>query len=604
MKKLLSREYLGAKTAKSIEITSFSGQDDGNFGDGVLLEGKNVTISKGGSIVSLPAAKKLNTYTSVELCDGVYTLCEDYDKEYETPVSREWMYKNVFPESVRAYGENDCSRVLVKGIGMPPKTENGYRNIKGTFFDGERLFIFYEARYNIIDNIRNGIFESVGDALSWRFYSSKETNSISEVKIYLLTQLFLDVIDGDRVESSLIDARLDLIRSIDATKYKWSRLISEDKVNYKYNSPSYIPIVGANYTAYYDRVYTELYPNLESERKSGYEEITSKSIVKYRNLVSGGTEFSAEGEKMLLMPDKRLLVRSGGAWKLSDALCETVPSLDGAVQLYDRLYGIENGRLLVSAKGNCTDFQSEGSAWETVTADGGGFTAIVAFCGRVAVFTRKSMLTVRGNELPFTLSHEADSGCISQSSLAVVRGKLYFVSENGIFETGGGNPKCISDGFPKGIDYSTVMLTEACGMLVASIGTLEQAWVYNPASNAWSTLAGTCDVCSLEHEYMLVQKGSAYTLHRLFCESGEFDFFIALKPRKRHRLCSIAVTAAASPDSELSLYDENGNVTMNLYSPTSRPTLYTCSLNGRYADSLKLHFGGYGDVTLYGIKFN
>ncbi len=605
MRGIFSAARHSAKKKSAVDLKSFSGLDFTSFRDGALTDAENVTVMSGGAISSLLHEKKLNFYTDVELRDGVYTLCNNYDPEYETPVSRDWIYKNVFPERVRPYAESECSRLLVKGIGMPPKTKDGYRSVKGAYSDGERLFIFYEARYNIIDNYRDGIFEAVGSALAWRFYSGEENEKGSVVNFYTLTQLFLDVIDGGSVESSLVDAKLDLARTVTADKYKWSCLISEDKVNYKYTSTTYIPIVGQAYTAYFDRVYTELYGSLEEENAKNPHEFSEKSIIVYNNLEDGGDEFSAAGTRLLVLPDMRLLVRSNARWKMSDEVCGWMPDIEKSVQLYDRLYAISGEKLYVSRKEYCTDFNTEdelkeGAPFEMSTADAGGFTAIAAFGGRVAVFTRKSMLTLRGSELPFTLSHEADCGCTG--SLATVSGKLCFVSENGIFQTGGGTPVCISGSLPKEVDYLAVTLSSFGGMLLASVPTLEKILVYNPASSAWSTLSLCGDVHAMIDDFVILREGGGFAVYRLFSDTGDFEFSVALENRGRKRLKSVAVTASAAPDSELCLYDDEGNVLLEIYAPSDVPVTKTVSLRREYIDHAKLRFGGFGDVTVYGIR--
>lgn len=606
MRKIFSAATLSPKAKKTVDISRFLGISDASFCDGGLRHAKNITVTSEGALVSLLAEKKLDTSAATSLSDGVYTLCEDFDSEYETAVSADWIYKNVFPERVRSYGEGDCSRVLIKGIGMPPKTEKGYRCVKGSFLDGDRLFIFYEARYNLIDNPREGIFEAVGSALSWRFFSSEEKDTKSDVKIYTLTQLWLDVIEGDRVESSLVDARLDLIRRLNQNKYKWSRLISEDKVNYKYTTPEYVPPVGESYTAYYDRVYTELYQTL-GEESSYLEASEERCVIKYNNLTDGGNAFSQSGEKLLVFPEKRLLFYSGGRWQMSSESADAMEKLSGCVQLYDRLYGIRGDKLFVSRKGDCTDFNTdvepdEGAPWRMVASNGGDFTAICAFSGRVAVFTKNSMLSVRGSELPFTLSHEADLGCRSQNALATLFGKLYFVSESGIFCTGGGAPVCISGALPTETDYSMVMLSAANGLLVAALGSFDELWIYNPASSAWSKLSlGGC-VKSLSRDFVIAEADGGTEVYKLFAKDGAFEFSVGIENRGAHRLKGVWLTASVSQNGEVCLIRDSGEELLSIYAPQKSPSTKHCSIRMHYFDHAELRFCGYGAVTVYKIR--
>ncbi len=610
MKKLLSAKESGVPSAKALDITAFLGLDRTRLCDGMLLDGKNVTVLSGGALCSLLCERKVDIGAATESLEGVYTYCTEYDAEYETHVTPEWVYENVCPSRVLAYEDwqKECSRLLVKDIGLPAKTSDGYRKVISAFSDGEKVFVFYEARYKVIDQRRQGTFSAVGSALSWVFFSGDDGEDTGCVDVCLLTQVFLDVIDGDSVETSLVDARLDVIKSETASKYEYSRLISTDKENYKYNSTSYAPTVGQSYTIYFDRVYTDIYHSLES----GYEvkyyySVAKKSGVRYRNISDGADSFSAEGEKLLILPDMRLLSRKGGVWTLSDETAADMPKLEGAVQQFDRLYGIYGDTLYVSKKGSCSDFElpeseEKSSAWKTVTTDVGGFTAIAAFDGKVAVFTKKSMLTVRGTELPFTLSYEADCGCFSQSALTALEGELYFISEKGIMCYSGSSMKCISDALPRSTDYSMASLAAADGVLLVALCDIGEIWIYEPSSAQWSRLSLAGDNILLAGDSAIVNGGDGFALYKLFDNVGDFEFVLGFTNKGRRRVKSISVTAAVGEDSELCICNKGGEVLMSIYSPADMPTSRTYYPRGLYIDHGRLYFKGSGDVSLYGVR--
>ncbi|MBQ8837606.1 MAG: hypothetical protein IJ002_08920 [Clostridia bacterium] len=611
MKSMQSAVKISAPSKKALEITKFYGFNRGKLADGLLLDAENVTVLSDGALCSVLKESEVDVVSSARgPIEGVYTYNENNDPEYETLTTAEWVYENICPESVLGYEKwhTAASRVMIKDIGMPPKTADGYRKVISAFSDGEKTFVFYEACYNMLDERRQAEMAAVGSGFVWTFYSGEDGAYSGSINIYLLTQLFLDVIDGGSVTTTLIDARLDHIKEITQTKYQYTTLISEDGETYKYASNTYAPTLGESYKLYFDRVYTGLYADLENYKADGYISYSKKSLVRYCNINGGDGDFRSAGEKMLMLPEKRLLSRSGGVWSLSEEACDTMPTFSAAVQQFDRLFGICDDTVYASVKGDCTDFtlaeenEPASGAWKMVTADIGGFTAIAAFGGRVAVFTEKTMMTVRGTELPFTLSHVADCGCISQDAVAVCDGALYFISEKGVMRYSGSSISRISDPLPRGTDYSMAKLTVADGVLVMSLGDLGQLWFYEPSSEQWSRLSLCGDSFTLAGDTVLIKSADCTRVYTLFDEFGEFSFVLGLCNRGRRRIKSITVTAEVGIDSELCLYDKNGNVLLSVYSPETSPVSRTYLARGVYADHGALRFGGSGDVTLYGVR--
>ena len=611
MKKRMSAAAISPAAKKALEITKFYGLDRGKIADGILLDAKNVTVLSSGALCSVLREREVDvTSCARPSIEGVYTFCEDNDPEYETLSSAEWVYENVCPESVMAYEKWQTyeSRVMIKDIGMPPKTESGYRDVLSAFSDGKRTFVFYTARYNMLDQRRYGEYEAVGNGLIWTFITETSGDYAGSVKVYLLSQLFLDVIDeSGNVTTTLVDAMLDLKKTITATKYLHSTLISEDKVTFKYASADYLPSLGGSYKMYFDYVYADYYLVLGDYNYKASAEFSEKSMVRYCNLLSGTDAFSSAGDKMLILPEMRLLTYSGGAWSLSEDASDTMPTMSAAVQQFDRLYGIYGSTLYASVKGDCTDFtlaeenEPASGGWKTVTTDVGGFTAIAALDGKVAVFTSKSMLTVRGTELPFTLSYVADCGCFSMDALTVCDGALYFISDKGVMRYSGSSLSRISDPLPRGTDYSMASLTVADGVLVMALGDVGELWFYEPSSKQWSRLSLCGDSLAFAGESVIVS-GEGTKVYQLFDEFGEFSFKLGLKNGGRRRVKSVTLTADVGVGSELCLCDKNGGTLMSVYCPEHSPVSRTYHPRGIYIDHGELSFSGCGDVTLYEVR--
>ena len=597
------------KGSEALNIKSFIGEHFDALKDGMLCDSDNVRVLSGGAVASMLASRKVDigAYESIE---GVYTFCSDWDSEYETNTTPEWVYENICSAETLNYEKWHlvASRIMVKDIGMPPKNESGYRNILGAFSDGDKTYVFYDAYYNIIDERRQEEFKAIGSGLAYVFYSGNDGNYSGSIYVYSLSQIFLDVIDSDgNVETSLVSARLDNGKRISDSKYYRSMMVSTDKENYKYVSADYIPTLGQSYTAYFDRVYTEIYPVLDSECPSFvYTYPSPRRLVRYSNREKREAPFGDGGEKMLLLPDMRLLERTDGRWTLSEK-SEKMPTLYAAVQYFDRLFGICGESLYASVLGECSNFTEatdnipSSGGWQTVTGDDGGFTAITSFDGKVVVFTNNSMMTVRDTELPFTLSYVGDYGCISQEGLKAIGNSLYFVSTNGVMCYNGSSVKKISSALPQGIDYSMAKLTAALGMLILYLGDHGETWFYEESSGQWSRRRMSASELYFAGEGALIKEGKGYSFYRIFDEFGEFSFKIALSNSGRRKVKSISVTAKAGFDSELVLFCGE-DALLGISYPEEQTVTRTYYPRMLYCDNVELSFAGYGDCTLYGIR--
>ena len=315
----------------------------------------------------------------------------------------------------------------------------------------------------------------------------------------------------------------------------------------------------------------------------------------------------SEGEKILVLPDMKLLQKDEyGMWSLHKEPCSSMPDIKAAVQQFDRFYGICDNMTYVSVKGNCTDFtlpeqSPEADGWSMVTNDEGGFTAIAAFDGKVAVFTQNDLITLKGNELPFTLSYDADCGCYSQDAVAVCEGVLYFASRNGIMSYSKNTLKCISRSFEKGIDYSKVRLANVNGAIAVALNNGENVRIYEPASGQWSLLSVGGKNVFVTGTNLIVPNGEYSSLYKMTDSYGEFSFKVALENIGRRRIKSVTVTAEVGEGARLSLSDGKGGELFSISSSDGDTVSRTYYPRGAYFDYGELSFDGKGNVKLYGI---
>ena len=610
----LTTDLLAKGSEKALEIFGFSGLHDSMRKSGMLLESDNVHILSGGAVASMLAEQKIDiTKSGPASIAGVYTYYSYYDPDYETPTTAEWVYANVCPSDVLNYakGMTAASRLLIADVGKSAKTENGYRNVICAFADGETTYVLYDAIYNLIDQRRVDEFEAVGSGYVVQFDSRTNTDDGTFAKVCTLTQVFLDVIDADgSVDTTMLAANLEVQKTL-ATAYGHGTLVSADKTNFHYVCDDWQPSLGASYYSYTDKVYTDIYPTLATAYSAPENlPFCAGGMVRYQNRENGTAPYGDTGEKLLLLPEMRLLRCTDGTWSVEEA-SETIPTMDAAVQHFERLFGIDGDYLYASVAGDCTDYTEAvdnlpvSGGWQAVTSDAGGFTAIASFDGKVIVFTAYSMMTVRGTDLPFTLSFEGAYGCQNQESLAVCGGWLYFISARGIFRYNGSRVESISDALPQGIRYADARLTTASGLVVLYFDEFDGLYFYDPASECWSRRDGDAvDIWFVggESGRVLYKKNGGWMPYDLFGETGNFSFSLALPYSGRRRLRSISVTARLAPGACLRLTDTSGRELFCMDALYDETVTRTFLLRGMYTDGAALHFSGSGDVLLYGVR--
>lgn len=615
MKRLrLETSPLSRGAEKVQEIFGFSGLHDGMYQDGMLLDCDNVQVLPGGAIASLLAEKKIDvTANTLPPIAGVYTYYGKYDPDYEIPTTAEWVYANVCPERVLQYGKGmtAASRLLIADVGRPAKTKDGYRKVLSAFSDGDNTYVLYDAVYNLIDQRRSDEFSAVGSGYTVSFDSRTSEETGTYTKVYTLTQIYLDVIDRHgNVQTELFDAALEEHKTLSAT-YGRSLLVSTDGKTYHYVTEAYQPDIGAGYAIQPDKVYRDIYPTLATEYPVyEYSPLRVERLVHYCNRESGADLYGSLGEKLLILPDMRLLTFDGTSHKLEEK-SGAIPRMDAAVQHFERLFGIHGDCVYASVAGDCTDYTvavdnlPANGGWQMCTADPGGFTAIASFDGKAILFTASNMMTVRGVDLPFSLSFEGAHGCIGQDALAVCGEWLYFISSDAIRRYNGSRVETISHALPQNICFADATLTAMGGLVLVRLAEFDGLYVFHPASGAWSRMASDKTVCSLisgSPQSVIVRENGGYMPYALFAKDGDFSFSIATKPSGRRRIRSIALTARLSLSAVLTLLDTDGNrlgYIDNLHGDTVTRTFL---LRGGYADGGILHFSGSGGMTLYGAR--
>ena len=412
------------------------------------------------------------------------------------------------------------------------------------------------------------------------------------------------------MHTELFDANLEEHKTLSST-YGRSLLVSADGETYHYVTETYQPYIGAGYAVQPDKVHSDIYPTLATGYPVyEYSPIRAERLVYYCNRESSADLYGGLGEKLLVLPDMRLWTYDGTCHRLEEK-SSTIPRMDAAVQHFERLLGIHGDCVYASVAGDCTDYTMAvdnlpaNGGWQMRTADPGGFTAIASFDGKAILFTASNMMTVRGVDLPFSLSFEGAHGCIGQDALAVCGEWLYFISPDAIRRYNGSRVETISHALPQDICFADATLTAMGGLMLVHLAEFDGLYAFHPASGAWSRMASDKTDCRLINgspQSVIVRENGGYTPYALFAKAGDFAFSIATRPSGRRRIRSVALTVRLSLSSALTLLDADGNnlgYIDNLHGDTVTRTFL---VRGGYADGGVLHFSGSGDMTLYGVR--
>lgn len=596
----MSRYALGAlgTKEKTLHIDRFGGLDAGRLAAGQLTDADNVRILTGGALCALPTVLPVTLADSAPL-GGVYSLCSEYDADYETHVTPAWVYANIAPAATLGYTSllESSARLLVADIGMGGKVNGGYRNALGAFSEDGCTYVLYEAVYNLIDQRRVQDYTRYNKGTVSQF-SASDADKGYYTAVGTLTQLWLDRISGSTVESRLLEATFTERKRLSST-YALATIVQADGGEAHYVSIDHLPQIGGAYSGRPDRVYIDIYPDLADYKAASAIAAGTRRVVRCFNRVEGEGDLGALGAHRLLLPDMRILGEDGS---LSAAV--DIPRMTAAVQHFDRLFGISGSRLYASVSGNCADF-TEGvddlpptAAWQTVTPDGGGFTAILSFDGKVVVFTEQSMLTVRGSALPFTLSYEGAWGCPRAEAAIALGGWLYFVSEDDVLRWNGSRVESIGQGLPRGLDLAHACLGTHGGLVCLGAYGFDGMLLYDPQSGCWTARRSAVPDVFLG-EGVLLANGRPW---RTEDAPSIFSADVTLGAAERRRITALTLTAHFGHDSYLEVYSAAGRLLWRHDSFLGGTTTLTLPVQALLCESEPLHLEGYGEVILYALS--
>lgn len=265
-------------------------------------------------------------------------------------------------------------------------------------------------------------------------------------------------------------------------------------------------------------------------------------------------------KQLLVFPDKLRIGLDGDEWQVSDMEeSSSIPDLERACVHLSRLFGTGEDRIWVSAYNEPENFELDtatdygaASAWASTlqsnTRADSPISAPVLYDGQLLCFKRNFCHAINNNKNPFRVADLFCRGAISAEAIAEAGGRLYFVSDDGIYAYGGGSPERISD--PLGLrDYGGALLC----------GAGDTCYIYLPSAHAIYTYSAAVGFGRLalpdglrpialaatdEGAYALSEEGA---LWRLSGEQyGEYCFesaYLTLGFDTPWRIESVSVTA-------------------------------------------------------------
>lgn len=606
---------------KRLDITRFSGLSQHRFATGQLTDADNVRLYAADALASLGAAADFYNAQAAELLPpGVYTTCSYFDADYETQVTKDWVYAHIAPKSVLdTEGFKGDLRFLVAPSEEYGKNADGYRHVVAAFCNGDELCIVYTAAMHIIDERYQTVLDGYDDGMVAQTDSKANHTDGTGIWVNTLTQLLLDryLPDGS-VQTQLLQADLHPHEALSGQSFRYRTLVAPKGGAFHYISDTYAPAVGS-YKPYHDTLYETRYETLQTDyplyTRGYFERLRKVSFCLY----AGATAPYGVSRRFLLLPEMLDLYESGGIYKAEET---TQPGviLNAGVQLFDRLYGINETQIHASKNDTVDSFTTPtaaassdaGTAWcDTVKGADEAFTAIAAFDGKVIAFTTHSMLTVRGQELPFELAYIGAYGCLSAEALAVSEKYLYFVSEQGVMRYDGTHVASMDAPLAPG-SYDGAALMCSGDLLLLSVPGQGGIWLCDTAGGGWSfrrTAAGVSllfpgdnrESAHFRDAALLQTEDGCRPVH-LFGADGSFSAAVAVGFTGRRRLHSVTVVAALEAGAVLSVCGADGRVLHSFTGTDGQVHTYTAALRQVYLDGGTLRFAGSGSVRIFGIS--
>lgn len=249
---------------------------------------------------------------------------------------------------------------------------------------------------------------------------------------------------------------------------------------------------------------------------------------------------------------------------------------------------------------------------------GGRFTAGVNYKSSMLMFKQGTMYGIFNKSTPFTIAKIADVGCINPRSIAICRGTLYFLAQEGVMAYTGGLPQLVSGKCPGLADKLRDSTACADGRYYY-IGN----YVYDTENQQWSKIRAEQSGVAFSSKgwfngrvYYLRKAGGAYQTYtyqpnqfdsactpaewffqtkQLFADSHQKKLFTRLVLRiEPMQSASLSVSVSADGGAFSAVYTDMLTRAKTVEIPLCIPP----------CESLQIRVSGSGKVTVFYLKYS
>jgi hypothetical protein len=226
---------------------------------------------------------------------------------------------------------------------------------------------------------------------------------------------------------------------------------------------------------------------------------TPRTILAYNLYTNPEQPLSGYYRRLVLVYPDRIAVEPDASPMTVEPLgTGSLPEIGPACVHLSRVFGTRDDRLYACAFNDPRDWNLDTAddidpshAWASTvqsnTRSSGSFTALTVYDGHVLAFKRRFCHILNNNKNPFRVADLLTVGTRDARTLAEVDGKLFFVSDEGVYRYNGERALCLSDVLDVD-DFSGALGAGYGGQYYCYLPACACVFVWCEATGAWSEL--------------------------------------------------------------------------------------------------------------------
>lgn len=369
--------------------------------------------------------------------------------------------------------------------------------------------------------------------------------------------------------------------------------------------------------------------DLSLSEYSAVSEPTARSVCAFNYYTDPLDPIGGRFERQILVfPDKLRLRLTEDGWSVGSMETEgnPLPKIERACVHLSRLFGAGDERVWVSAYNSPDDFALDSadeygssSAWASTvqsnTRADGKISAMTLHDGHVLCFKSNFCHSINNNKNPFRIVDLFCRGARSAEAITELDGRLFFVSDDGLYQYGGASPERVSDAL--GIrDWEGSMLCSHAGLCYIYVAGECALFTYDPERGEFGRVAlpEAIELAALaagdSGAYFLTTDGSLWSV-----DGGGFGDFrfesaaLTLGFDRPFRLDELSVLAELAEGARLKvgvIGSDGEEVTLGEFvGEGARPRRFiveACGGSSPIGDSATVVLSGSGETVISSIK--